>query len=88
MTFKVTLTIYFYIMNIYITYFFLNIYIFIYFIVIYYIYTNVYIAEKDKPRTAVQSIGPQTKYYCYSFHQIRFNFYFIFMSSVILLKDN
>ena len=62
--FKVTPTIYFYIMNIYITYlFFLNLYIYIFHCyLLFIIYIRMYILQKkDKPRTAVQSIGPQTK---------------------------
>ena len=51
-------------MNIYITYvFFLNIYIYLYISLLFIIYIQMYILQKkDKPRTAMQSIGPQTKF--------------------------
>ena len=42
--------------------FFLNIYIYLYISLLFIIYIRMYILQKkDKPRTAVQSIGPQTK---------------------------
>ena len=44
--------------------FFLNIYIYLYISLLFIIYIRMYILQKkDKPRTAVQSIGPQTKLY-------------------------
>ena len=43
--------------------FFLNIYIYLYILLLFIIYIRMYILQKkDKPRTAVQSIGPQTKW--------------------------
>ena len=40
------------------------IYIYLYISLLFIIYIRMYILQKkDKPRTAVQSIGPQTKYY-------------------------
>ena len=48
--------------NIYITYVFLK-FIYLYISLLFIIYIRMYILhKKDKPRTAVQSIGPQTKY--------------------------
>ena len=42
--------------------FFLNIYIYLYISLLFIIYIRMYILQKkDKPRTAVQSISPQTK---------------------------
>ena len=42
--------------------FFLNIYIYLYISLLFIIYIRMYILQKkDKPRTAMQSIGPQTK---------------------------
>ena len=43
--------------------FFFNIYIYLYISLLFIIYIRMYILQKkDKPRTAVQTIGPQTKY--------------------------